>query len=491
MKSFLVIGLAFAASIALLGWAGGATQAIGGMEAGTTPWSTPIKLINADAPEVASAFDPRLIETSVHDEVAVTVDPYDHIHVLWASRASTADDSPPALFYSQWDGINWTPAIDVLVEPNNNTIYWPVLASGPDGELYACWKGTNALLYFSHAASSAAITARGWAAIKPISNDQVMHSDMKVDALGRVHVLYAANADVYYIHSQDKGVTWSMPVNVSHRPSGVVVEYPRLAIDGRGRLHAVWTDYTAPQGEPILGAFYAQSIDNGQTWSLPLQITPGRDYAEINVVAMGMDEVHLAWNGRAEFGGRYHQWSADGGRTWSHIEEIIPRTATGGGRTGPPDAAVDSAGTLHLVSGMNPGGVMYLSWKGGQWSEPYLIESPSGWAEKARIVVSEGNRLNVFWQEWYTMRYTDAPHTVTSGRPIAPPTETPVLVRTVQLTPTVARASAQNVDKATPTFAPRAVSTAAEPVLLGIAPVVLLVIVVVVGSLILPGWRSR
>jgi len=400
--------------------------------------------------------------------MVVAADPSGYIHAMWGNG--------PSLYYSQWDGKQWAYPIDVIAQLDVDRITWPSLTSDSDGNIYVCWKGPNSLLYYSYSSKGRALSARGWSETAVISHDHVMHSDIQIDMSGGIHVLYAVSGgDVYHIYSNNQGATWSSPTNVSVEPRNALTDYPRLAIDTKGRLHAAWTDYTAPDGEPVLGTFYAQSADSGQTWSFPMQVAAGRDYAEINVQTIGNDEIHLAWNGRVGFGGRYHQWSADGGQTWSAIEEIIPKSAQGGGRTGPPDMAVDSAGTLHLVSGMNPGGVMYVSWQEGRWSRPYLIQSPSEWAEKARIVVSEGNRLNIFWQEWYATSYTDAPHVVHLARPTVTPTVLPRSTETPQPVPVV---TVQLLNQSQPQSA----NFGLGPLLAGALPVVLLVMVVVVMS---------
>jgi hypothetical protein len=364
-----------------------------------------------------SSVEP-LLDFGVHDEMAVAVDATQHIHALWIQG--------DALFYSRWDGQEWTIPMDVIARSSTTILRWPSIAAGPTGEVYACWQ-EQSMLSCSYAIGGDPVNPRNWSSVNIVSHDPAMHSDLEADSDGNLHLVYSvAGGDVFYRYSDDQGITWSFPVNVSFRPSGILTDYPRLSIDLSGGLHIVWTDLTTPNGVPVLGTFYTRSLDGGEIWEQPIEVTSGWDYAEINVLAIGENQIHLAWNGRAGFGGRYHQWSNDRGLTWYPVSEVILRSAQGGGKTGPPDMAVDGAGRLHLASGMNPGGIMYSNWIDGKWSIPEFIPSPSGWAEKSRILVSHGNQAHIFWQEWHTTRTVDAPH-----RDVMPfPTATPLNVIT-------------------------------------------------------------
>jgi len=381
------------------------------------PWLAPLSVLADDTPWGEAK---PLIDTRMHDEVAFAADRYGQVHVLWASK-KPKDAKGSVLFYARWGGREWLVPRQVIAQPSD-VIRFPVLASSNDGQLYACWYGTNAFTYFSRADVLEADRAEAWSPIAAISRVAALHCDVKVDAAGTIDVLYAASGgDVLHTRSDDQGRSWSAPVKVSAVSSRIGTDYPRLAIDDAGGLHAVWTEYALPNGEPVLGTAYTRSLDGGVSWAPPLAITTGSEYAEINVLANGTDEIHLAWNGRIGFGGRYHQQSQDRGLTWSGIEEVIPKDAPGGGRTGPPDMAADSSGVVHLVSGMNPGGVMVSSRGGNGWDQPQLLQSPAGWSEKARIVVSEGNRLHVISQGWYFTRTINAPRLEPAPIPVAMP----------------------------------------------------------------------
>lgn len=86
-----------------------------------------------------------------------------------------------------------------------------------------------------------------------------------VDDQGHVHVIYMAgdpaHADIYYIHSEDDGLTFSAPLRVNSQPGSAValgtVRGPQLAMGRGGRLHVAWNgsrsaEPKAPGGAPML-----------------------------------------------------------------------------------------------------------------------------------------------------------------------------------------------------------------------------------------------
>jgi hypothetical protein len=145
----------------------------------------------------------------------------------------------------------------------------------------------------------------------------------------------------------------------------------------------------------------------------------GEYHGSASIIAGTADRVDIVWNGAISVGDRLHQWSNDGGSSWSETRPIV--LALKGGFSGPPALAVDSANTLHLVTGLdgNPGqhGEMYyLSWDGTEWDGEVLISQGAigkKAVESPSATVSEGNRLRVVYSDdteriWYTTRTTGA-----------------------------------------------------------------------------------
>lgn len=273
--------------------------------------------------------------------------------------------------------------------------------------------------------------------------------------------------------------------------------FPRLAVDGRGRVHAVWTVM------PFPGRFvtYARSDDGGDTCNEPQVIDSADrvDYADgygpifIDVETHGEDGVHLIWDG-APTVERNHVWSCDGGNTWSAPSLLIPEI-TGAGRSGWNDMVVDSASTLHAVALKQP---WHASWSGGMWSRSTDIGTEkTRCAEWMRIALSLGNRLHVVWVErctqpnpvWYVQGQTSAPAVAAQAVPTvssAPiPTSTPAATPTAVESPVTETAQPRS-DNST-LFG--ASSNPMDAVVVGLIPALFVIGIVFVVSILPTRWR--
>jgi hypothetical protein len=117
-----------------------------------------------------------------------------------------------------------------------------------------------------------------------------------------------------------------------------------------------------------------------------------------------------------------HQWSNDGGETWSQPIEIMPLAAAFGGDNA---LAKDSAGVLHVVTAVNKG-VFSAAWDGTRWLAPEQIEGRNMDPHGQQLIVCQGNQLHVVYDDrigdettvWYSHRVVDTP---LIGRGALPP----------------------------------------------------------------------
>ncbi len=65
-----------------------------------------------------------------------------------------------------------------------------------------------------------------------------------VSQTGVVSLVFGDKGEIFYTESNDQGLTWLPPINVSL--NSAVSEFPALAIDTTGRKHLVWQDNTIP-----------------------------------------------------------------------------------------------------------------------------------------------------------------------------------------------------------------------------------------------------
>lgn len=476
-----IVGFLFV--FAVYFWEGSTSIVIA--QSGGVTWSQPVMFSNPET----NAFPPTII-----------ADMAGNIHLMWSQ---TVTENPPpgegdTIFYTRWDGKEWTPPADVLLSPDGAAAS-PELAITPDGMLHAIWQtgGRTARVLYSHAPAYRAEDPKSWSYPISLGSPALdLSLAFAADAQGHLHAAFASmeTFDVVYRRSDDGGKTWPVWVDVPGglRLSDEQTSFPRLTVDGKGRVHMVWTVIPWP-GRAVV---YARSDDGGDTWNEPQVIDTftRKDYRAdygptvIDVEAVGDDEIHLIWDG-APTVERNHVWSADGGKTWSRISIVFPQV-TLTGRSGWNDMEEDSLGNLHAVSIQPNDPPLHASWNGAAWSTPDLIPA-SGPKEWLRIAISQGNQIMVIWTDktddpytnWYVLGQIDAPELATQPLPVPtplptatplPPTPTSVYYRptpppfTVSLPEDVLTQSSLQVNPAFGAF----VGVMATMLLIGVAFVV-------------------
>lgn len=381
------------------------------------PWTLPVQLslglVDASGQPLSSAF-PTLV-----------ADPWGGVHAFWPESPRQQDTSQDGiLMYSRWDGSAWSPPVDILYS-KGRPMRLPIAALDSAGRVHLVWTvGAQGPVWYSSAPVSQAGSALAWDTPQQVSDLSATGFGLAADATGRSHVVFCTGDEddrCYYSSSSD-GQTWTAVVAILNPCDDCVA---RVAIDGRGRIHAA----LGSQSTGGQAMYYARSLDGGQTWLPALEFDRvdgrfGENYGPTygTVVTLGADQVHFIWDG-APAGQRWYRWSSDGGETWSQPQQISPDHR---GLTLPVAAAFDSAGTLHLVSmgwrdlPGRPSGAFHLFWQNGKWSLPQLIGPRSDWdAEYSALAITGGNRLVAAWtdklgpkesfQIWASSLKVDAP----------------------------------------------------------------------------------
>lgn len=154
--------------------------------------------------------------------------------------------------------------------------------------------------------------------------------DITVDETGTIHIIWINNdndKNILYTNSSDHGNTFSAPVQINTFNgfvSDILYSGPKIAEFG-GYLHVIWADQRYGYDETNI--FYAQSSDNGVTWTeeVPIgNITKFNLYPELTIAETG--EIHViyySYNRRfLNFEYIYHISSSDTGQTFSD-DEIV------------------------------------------------------------------------------------------------------------------------------------------------------------------------
>jgi hypothetical protein len=415
----------------------------------------------------------------IHDPLIIS-DPYGNVHVFW----TVIDSNSALIYYTRLDATGWTAPIDIVAA---GTASAPRAVVGQDGFIYLVWYGSNGTIKYSRALVNEAEFAGKWFGPYNVTSANIRAS-LATSPSGPVYLAFPGqgNAGVFIQSLDLRSLSWSSPKIIAWNSLiDTAADYVQMKISSNGTLHAVWTEFYYPESWPPRGVFYSRSTDRGDTWSIPMELG-GDGYDQVNIAVVDDDNIHVAWNGMAGVGGRYHRWSSDGGQTWTETIGLISPGI--GGTEGLPQLVVDQAGTLHLLTTYS-GCAWHTYFDEQKWATPVCISGEkaraSNYMEEPAMTVSEGNKLHaVFWDDRKRLWYTSM---VSSASWIPPETLDNVLVQpTPNLAPTDFSIVTPSIN--TTNFpdgqnlgeSPRFVLNTGQILLLGLVPAILLILLVVV-----------
>lgn len=334
----------------------------------------------------------------------LVADQYGYVHCFWTE--TLFDGGLTIIKYSRFDGTTWTKPNDVSVA--GDTVLDVSPAVDPDGTLRIVWsEGQTGIVYYSYAPVNSALAAQSWS--KPYRiNIPGRPAYLKVDSKGILHVMYVNQTDesgIYYIRSEDEGITWTEPLWLD--PDilpGYMPASLSFVMDENDGLHASWFYGSREEHGVPDWVRYIHSLDGGHTWSTPTTIDKARaesDYtltnASPNMIVQGHN-VHIIWAG-GSLPYRQHSFSTDDGVTWStpvHIFGELHGQAFDG-------LAVDGSGRVHFFGQIRyPMGIYHAYWDQNRWNIPslvYLVAQDGEdighrvHAHDTRAVVRAGNQL--------------------------------------------------------------------------------------------------
>ncbi len=359
-----------------------------------------------DRSATESSWSAPAVVTTAQDGLAETIvlaDPSGAVHLFFADGQSTRRQTTD-LRYARWEDGHWSEPATLVAPRGAAAFIHPALALDERGRLHAVYGGRRSgRIEYRRVHLSEVTDQKAWTGGRTLSERGGLHSAVATAPGGMVYVLYSSHShDVSFHRSDNGGRTWSAPVRLSELdPSQQACDDPRLAVDGRGRLHVVWTQFHLPQGWPPAGVYYRRSDDAGLTWQAA-RLVAGEGHGRITVATHGLDEVHLAWSVTAT-GERMHEWSDDGGATWSGARPISTRIRGAVSRA--LALAFDSGGILHLVAGVggpgSGGPIVHTWWNGAEWSEPQPVSQDPAQRSVGlpSLAISQGNHLHVIYED--------------------------------------------------------------------------------------------
>lgn len=374
------------------------------------PWTAPVSV--SSQLEGPSQF-PKIV-----------ADSGGNLHVVWVENSFSERGIPDAIYYSRFDGAQWSPPVDVLVSPAQRQINLGELVMLPNDELALLWIGGDQLL-LSSALSASATQPGAWSTTPVLPELSAQYAFMAFVPPTTLHiaVVDAPGYGVNFGKSDDLGYSWTEAHSVwTPLSNAYAAQDPRICVDSSGRiLHLVWHENSQETGWNPDKIWYMRSRDQGTSWID--QFSLSNRGSSPNCAYDGEGNLHLLWNNAVGSpDGRYHRWSSDDGETWSDPVVIFPGLS---GRTRAPAVGLDSSGALHVLTGAQAGVTtpMYWSWWTGQdWSNPIPISGDLPSNESADLVVTNGNQLQAVWHfgyedssdVWYSTMQTDAPAVISN-----------------------------------------------------------------------------
>lgn len=224
--------------------------------------------------------------------------------------------------------------------------YNPAILVDVDGNLNVTWEDEtpgNYEIYFNYSDDDGV----SWSPPINISNTSGTSSRpiMAADSAGNFYIVWydytPGKADIFFIQSTNYGLTWSYPLNISNNPARSY--YPVISVDNAGDLYVVWYDDT-PGNFDI---FFSHSSDNGTSWSSPINISKNKGDCKRPAMTMDIDgNLNVSWeddtSGNYEI---YFSRSIDGGASWSPVVNISNNSSL----SFKPAMAMDSVGNLSVI----------------------------------------------------------------------------------------------------------------------------------------------
>jgi hypothetical protein len=227
---------------------------------------------------------------------------------------------------------------------------------------------------------------------------------MVLDPDGDINLLWwtptgphGSHVAVFFSRSNDGGLTFSVPKNLSLNLRGVLSFSPQLAVDRKGHIDIAWIDVVNR------GLFFIRSTDEGASFSAAVRVwTVVGDLPDSPRTAMGPNgQVYLFWTKAT--GGQcdiLFSRSLDGGVTFSSAAQLSNNP---GQCSKSPVPLIDSRGNIDVVWNAPQSVVFSRSTnEGATFSAP---KSPSGipsgiatfFANEDQIAIEPDGEIEVVW----------------------------------------------------------------------------------------------
>jgi len=266
----------------------------------------------------------------------------------------------------------WIDPILISVESDEDAMY-PDIAIDGVGSVHIVWQDNSEnydsdyeddILYRMWNASLGTFTST--TLISSLSTGAARDPAIAVDNAGNVHVVWmdvtnvfgsGSNWDIFYRMWNKSTNTWwghSATYDVVTSGESAACEYPAIAVDFKGNVHVVWTDYNSMnESDGYADIYYKCWNATRRVWgSLRLVSSESTSYAQYPSIATDTKgNVHVAWEDYTNLDGDsyydifYKNWNATTG-SWT-VTKVISSQSTYSAYK--PSIAVDGLGNVHIT----------------------------------------------------------------------------------------------------------------------------------------------
>jgi hypothetical protein len=333
----------------------------------------------------------------------ITSDGSGNLYLAWHDETTTNTE----IMFSWYSVIDSTWSVPLNISMNSGISSNPAVVAYSSSSLNLTWNDNTSGNY-EILLSQSTDSGFTWSSPANISNSLGISSipTIDVDGIGYIYLAWqdytTDNFEILIKYSPDNGATWSSPINISN-DSGHSVN-PVIVCDNSGNLYLAWDNRT-PGNDEIL---FSRSIDNGSSWSLPMNISNNTGNSVSPAITMdSTGNLYLVWEdytfGIPEI---LFSQSIDSGLTWS----IPVNISNNSGNSNNPDITLDIAGNLNLtwydsVFGNHEIVFSRSTDSGSTWSSPLNISNNSKWSEHPTITVDNSGKIHLAWYDFTPGNY--------------------------------------------------------------------------------------
>lgn len=227
------------------------------------------------------------------------------------------------------------------------------------------------------------------------------NSDFCIDNSGNIHCVWSYKVEsnykhIYYSKSIDDGQTWSEPENVSQNTS-LWMENPHIVADSDNNLHLTY-DYNS--GNPYQTLIVHRKF-MGNAWSEMDTVSSGWPGARHNRLLIdNNDKLYCFWFHDFQNGTTFYRVLENG--VWDEIQ--IPYNNNDNVFLN--NVVIDSLNNIYCIGnyfdeGQNPYDmrVIYFDFIDNEWSNLTQINDERSWGE-TDIALSNSNNQNIVWEQY-------------------------------------------------------------------------------------------